>query len=681
MNNPFLEPYNTPYEVPPFHKIKNEHYLPALHQAIAEAREEITRIADAGEVATFENTIEAMERTGGLMEKVTSVLFNLNAAETNDELQAVARDASPLLSEFDNEIKQNKKLWGRIKSVYEGRSGLGLNHEQEMLLEKTYKGFVRSGADLEGAQKDRYKEISIELSRLSLQFGENLLAETNDYLMLVEDETDLKGLPADVISRAASTARQKGHEGKWVFTLHAPSYMPFMEYADNRALREQLYKAYMSKALKGNERDNQAIVRQLASLRAEKAHLLGYQTYATYVLEERMAETPSAVEHFLNDLLERALPKAKEEVEEIEAYMRELGATHELQRWDWAYYSEKLRKKKYDLDDELTKPYFKLENVISGVFQTAERLFDISFRKNEEIPVYHPDVQAYEVLDVAGEVTAIFFADFFPRDGKRGGAWMTSYRDQKRTGGEREIPHVSIVCNFTPSSEDTPSLLKFDEVSTLFHEFGHALHGMLADTTYASLSGTHVYWDFVELPSQIMENWCYEKECLDLFARHHETGEPIPAAYVERLRASAIYHEAFATVRQLSFSMLDLGWHNVSFGQVGTLADVKAVEEAAFSGTDLFPKVPDSNMSVQFGHIFGGGYAAGYYSYKWAEVLDADAFSVFQERGVFDKGTARAFKEHILSQGGTEHPMVLYKKFRGQAPTPDALLKRAGLAD
>ena len=682
MNNPFLEAYNTPFGVPPFAQIKIEHYMAALKKAIEEARADIEAIVSQTEAPTFANTIEAMEESGELMEKVTSVLFNLNSAETSDELQAVARDASPMLSEFDNEIKTNEKLWSRIKSVYENKDSFGLTGEQEMLLDKTYKGFVRSGADLKGDKKERYKEVSIELSKLSLEFGENLLAETNGFVMYVDKEEDLKGLPKDVISRAAKTAKEKGEKGKWAFTLHAPSYMPVLEYSDKRELREKLYKAYMSKALKGDERDNQAIIKKLAQLRAEKANLLGFNTYAEYVLEERMAEKPSKVEEFLNYLLERALPKAKEEVEELKAFMKELGVDHELQRWDWAYYSEKLRKKKYDVDDELTKPYFKLENVISGVFQTAEKLFDISFRRNEEIPVYHEEVEAYEVLDASGNVTALFFADFFPREGKRGGAWMTSYRDQRVTkDGEKVIPLVSIVCNFTPSSEDAPSLLKFDEVSTLFHEFGHALHGMLADTKYASLSGTHVYWDFVELPSQIMENWCYEKECLDLFAKHFETAEPIPAEYVERLKNSAIYHEAYATVRQISFGLLDMNWHNITMDQAGTIEDVKAVEKAAFGPTDLFPEVPNTNMSVQFGHIFGGGYAAGYYSYKWAEVLDADAFSVFQKNGVFDKATATSFKNNVLSKGGTKHPMELYKQFRGQEPTPDALLKRAGLKD
>jgi peptidyl-dipeptidase Dcp len=679
MNNPFLSPYTTPFGVHPFDKINIEHFLPALDAAMKEGREEILNIAENSEPPTFANTIEAMDLAGELLGKVTSVLFNLNSAETNDSLQAVTRDASPLLSEFDNEVKQNEKLWSRIKQVYLSNEAAGLDGEQRMLLEKTYKGFVRSGANLKGADKERFKDISIELARLSLDFGENLLAETNDYIKILDDESQLDGLPKDVISRAKKTAKDKGHEGKWAFTLQSPSYMPLMEYASNRSLREELYKAYMCKAFKGNNRDNQAIVKDLARLRAELADLLGYKTYATYVLEERMAQAPEKVEEFLQDLMQRALPKAKDEVAEIKEFMKELGAAHELERWDWAYYSEKLRKKKYDLDDELTKPYFKLENVISGVFQTAEKLFGLTFEENKSIPVYHEEVLTYEVKDESGEVFAIFYADYFPRDGKRGGAWMTSYRDEKKDDTGRVIPHISIVCNFTPSTEDSPSLLQFDEVSTLFHEFGHALHGMLANTKYASLSGTHVFWDFVELPSQILENWCYEKECLDLFAHHYETGELIPAEYIERLRASAIYHEAYATVRQLSFAMLDMSWHNLSKTEAENITDVESLEKGAFSGTDLFPPVANTNMSVQFGHIFGGGYAAGYYSYKWAEVLDADAFALFQERGVFDKKTAVSFKENILSQGGTDHPMTLYRKFRGQEPTPDALLKRAGL--
>ncbi|WP_258104414.1 M3 family metallopeptidase [Marinoscillum sp. MHG1-6] len=679
MSNPLLQTFDTPYEVPPFQIIKNEHYLPAIEEGIRLAKEEIDAIVENSDEPTFENTIEALESSGEILGRASSVLFNLNSAETSDELQAVARDASPKLSEFNNEVKQNEALWDRIKAVYNQKDELALDGEQRMLLDKTYKSFVRSGADLDGDKKKRFKEVSIELSKLSLQFGENVLAETNSYELVIDNEADLEGLPEDVISRAKSTAEKKDKKGKWVFTLQAPSYVPFMEHAMNRELREKLYKAYMSKALKGDERDNQQIVKQLVALRAELAQLLGYKTYADYVLEERMAEEPGKVQNFLSDLLDKALPKAKEEFEEIKAFMKELGVEHELQRWDWAFYSEKLRKKKYDVDDELTKPYFKLENVIEGVFKTAEKLFDITFVMREDIPVYHEEVTAYEVKDAKGEVISLFFTDFFPRDGKRGGAWMTSYREQKKVDGKKVIPLVSNVCNFTPSSPDVPSLLKFDEVQTLFHEFGHALHGMLADTKYGSLSGTSVYWDFVELPSQIMENWCYEKECLELFAHHYKTGELIPLDYIEKLKESAIYHEAYATVRQISFGMLDLMWHDMPMNAASKVDSVVDIEHEAFSKTDLFPSVDNTNMSVQFGHIFGGGYAAGYYSYKWAEVLDADAFSVFQQNGVFDKVTATSFKDNILSKGGTEHPMELYKKFRGQEPTPEALLKRAGL--
>jgi peptidyl-dipeptidase Dcp len=679
MNNPLLSTFDTPFELPPFSQIKIEHYMPAVEKAIEIAREEIDAITSNPEVPTFKNTIEAMEAGGEKLNRISSILFNLNSAETSDELQAVARDASPLLSAFGNEVNQNEKLWERIKTVYSKRESFQLNHEQNMLLNKTYKGFVRNGADLDEDKKKRFKEVSMELAQLSLEFGENLLAETNSYEMVIDDEKDLAGLPKDVIVRAKETADKKGQAGKWIFTLQAPSYVPFMEYAENRSLREKIYRAYMSKCLKGDERDNQQILKNIVILRTELASLLGYESYAKYVLEERMAEHPQKVKDFLADFLAKALPKAKEEFEEIKAFMTELGVEHDLQRWDWAYYSEKLRKKKYDLDDELTKPYFKLENVIAGVFQTAEKLFDITFERNTSLPVYHEDVEAYEVKDANGAIMAIFLADFFPRDGKRGGAWMTSYREEKQVDGKKVIPHVSIVCNFTPSSADTPSLLKFDEVSTLFHEFGHALHGMLADTQYSSLSGTSVYWDFVELPSQILENWCYERECLELFAHHYETGELIPSVYIDKLKESSIYHEAYATVRQVSFGLLDMGWHDISLEEARSISDVTSIERQAFASTDLFPSVEGTNMSVQFSHIFGGGYAAGYYSYKWAEVLDADAFSVFQANGVFDKKTARLFKETVLSKGGTVHPMELYKQFRGQEPTPEALLKRAGL--
>lgn len=679
MSNPLLTSFDTKYELPPFSRISSEHYLEGIEDALNEAKRDIQGIIESADTPTFENVIEALENSGERLQRNASIIFNLNSAETSDELQRIAQEISPKLSAFDSEVKQNSDLFRKVKAIYEQRESLNLSGEQKKLLHETYFDFVRRGVELEGDKKARFKEISIELSKLSLSFSENVLAETNSYELIIENENDLSGLPNDVKDRAAELASKKGYEGKWVFTLQAPSYIPFMEYADNRELREKLYKAFMEKCFKGDERDNQELILKTIRLKAELASLLGYPTFAHYILEQRMAESPDKVTEFLNDLLEKSLPKAKEEVEEIKSFIKSKGDDIELQRWDWSYYSEKLRKEKYELDDELVKPYFKLENVIDGVFETAERLYGISFRPNNELEVYHEDVKAYEVLNEKGEVVSVFLADFFPRDGKRGGAWMTSYRSQKYDDGKRVIPQVSIVCNFTPSSSNHPSLLKFNEVETLFHEFGHALHGMLADTQYQSLSGTSVYWDFVELPSQIMENWCYEKECLDMFAKHYQTGELISEELVDRIKRSATYHEAYATVRQVSFGLLDMAWHSLSVDEANAITNVGDFENEAFVPTELFPKVDGTNMSVQFSHIFAGGYAAGYYSYKWAEVLDADAFSLFQKNGVFDKATATSFKEHILSNGGTQHPMELYKKFRGQEPTPEALLKRAGL--
>ncbi len=677
--NPLLTTFDTPFELPPFEKIEESHFIEAIEDAIEKSRAEIKEITQNPEKPSFENVVEALEHSGQQLARNSAILFNLNSAETNDEIQKITQTLSPQLTAFDSEIKQNLELFEKVRSVYNAREEFSLNPEETKLLEQTYKDFVRRGAELTGEKKERFKEISIELSRLSLKFSENVLAETNGYELVIENDDDLSGLPADLISQAASTAREKGHEGKWVFTLQAPSYIPFMEYADNRSLREKLFRAYLSKCFKGDNQDNQEVIKKTVTLKSELASLLGYKNFASYVLEQRMAEKPEKVQDFLADLLEKSLPKAKAEVEEVKAFMKKQGVGHELQRWDWAYYSEKLRKEKYALDDELTKPYFQLEKVIDGVFQTAEKLFGISFDERRDLPKYHHDVQAFEVKDMNGQSLAVFLADFFPREGKRGGAWMTSFRGEKKVDGKRVIPQVSIVCNFTPSTEEKPSLLKFDEVKTLFHEFGHALHGMLADTKYESLAGTHVYWDFVELPSQILENWCYEKECLDLFAKHYETGELIPAELVEKIKRSSTFHEAYVTVRQLSFGLLDLAWHSLSTEEVSQIGDVGSFERRAFEATELFPEIPGTNMSVQFSHIFAGGYAAGYYSYKWAEVLDADAFSVFQENGIFDQKTATSFKDHILSQGGTQHPMQLYKNFRGKEPSNQALLKRAGL--
>ncbi|HET8858469.1 M3 family metallopeptidase [Marivirga sp.] len=679
MDNPLLKNFDTPFQTPPFDKIKSEHFMPAIEAAIKEARQEIEDITSQSSAPTFENTLETMEFAGKKLSSVTSILFNLNSAETNKKIQEVAREASPILSEFGNDIWQNADLFERVKNVYKQKEKLGLDNEQEMLLTKTYKAFIRNGADLNIKGKARFKEITKKLSQLSLTFGENVLAETNDYELVISDEKDLSGLPDSAIRQAAATALSKGKEGKWVFTLQAPSFVPFMENADNRSLREKLYKAYMSKANKNDERDNKVIIQEIVNLRSEKVSLLGYGTYADYVLEERMAESKDKVQAFLDDLLQQALPKAKEEVAEVKAFVKKLGEEIDLQRWDWAYYSEKLKKKKYAIDYELLRPYFKLENVLDGVFQSAEKLYDIRFKEVKNIPLYHEDVTTYEVSTISGEHLAIFYADFHPREGKRGGAWMTTYRDQYRKNGKENRPLVSNVCNFTPSSPGNPSLLTFNEVTTLFHEFGHALHAMLGNSRYGSLSGANVYWDFVELPSQIFENWCYEKECLDLFAKHYETGEKIPQEYVEKIKASSTYHEAYATVRQVSLALLDMGYFSLDRKEAQNIEDVADFEEKAMAKTNLFPKVEGTLMSTQFGHIFSGGYASGYYSYKWAEVLDADAFSLFKEKGIFNKEVAQSFKNNILSKGGSEHPMELYKRFRGREPKIEALLERAGL--
>ncbi|WMN12292.1 M3 family metallopeptidase [Marivirga salinae] len=679
MDNPLLKNFDTPHQTPPFDKIKSEYFMPAIEVAIKEAKQEIEDITSQSSAPTFENTLEAMELAGEKLSSVTSILFNLNSAETNKKIQEVAREASPILSEFGNDIWQNADLFERVKTVYNQKDQLELDNEQAMLLTKTYKAFIRNGADLNEKDKARFKEITKKLSQQSLTFGENVLAETNDYELVISDEKDLSGLPDSAIRQAANIAKAKGKEGKWVFTLQAPSFVPFMENADNRSLREELYKAFMSKANKNDERNNKVIIQEIVNLRSEKVSLLGYDSYADYVLEERMAESKDKVQKFLDDLLKQALPKAKEEVAEIKSFVKELGEDIDLQRWDWGYYSEKLKKKKYAIDDELLRPYFKLENVLDGVFQSAEKLYDIRFKEVKNIPVYHEDVTTYEVSTTSGEHVAIFYADFHPREGKRGGAWMTTYRDQYRKNGEEFRPLVSNVCNFTPSSPGNPSLLTFNEVTTLFHEFGHALHAMLGNSRYGSLSGANVYWDFVELPSQIFENWCYEKECLDLFAKHFETGEKIPQEYVEKIKASSTYHEAYATVRQVSLALLDMGYFSLDREEAKNIENVADFEEKAMAPTKLFPKVKGTLMSTQFGHIFSGGYASGYYSYKWAEVLDADAFSLFKEKGIFNKEVAQSFKDNILSKGGSEHPMELYKRFRGREPKIEALLERAGL--
>ncbi|MAO09879.1 MAG: peptidase M3 [Flavobacteriaceae bacterium] len=671
MNNPLLQPFNTA----PFSKIENEHFLPAIKQLIKDTKDEINTITENTDKPTFKNSVEALERTGEQLNRVTGIFFNLNSAETNEEIQKIAQEVSPLLSDFKNDLLLNEALFKRVKSVYDNKNNLELSTEESMLLEKQYKGFARNGANLSEDKKEKLRKIDQDLSKLSLTFGEHVLAETNKYELHITDEDKLSGLPEGAKEEAADTAKEKGKDG-WMFTLAYPSYIPFMTYADNRELRKELSLAFGSKAFHKDELDNQEIVLQIANLRYQRAQLLGYDSHAHFVLEERMAETPEKVTSFLDELLQKAKPAAQKEFAELETFAKELDGIDQLQKWDGAYYAEKLKQKRFNLDDEKLKPYFELKNVINGVFTVAKKLYGLSFEEVNDIDKYHPEVKTYRVTDADDALVAIFYADFHPRAGKRNGAWMTIYKQQEIKNGNNERPHISIVCNFTKPTASKPSLLTFNEVTTLFHEFGHALHGMLANTTYASLSGANVYWDFVELPSQILENWCYEKETLELFATHYKTGEVIPMEYVKKIKESAAFQEGMKTLRQLSFGMLDMAWHG---GNPTEIKDVKTHEKEAFGETALYPDVASNCMSTSFSHIFQGGYSAGYYSYKWAEVLDADAFAYFKEEGIFNKTVADKFKNFVLSQGGTEDPMELYIKFRGKKPNPDALLKRAGL--
>ncbi|UBZ09365.1 M3 family metallopeptidase [Leeuwenhoekiella palythoae] len=663
------------FDIAPFDAIQNEDYKPAIEAAITQARQEIDFITNNPEPATFENTIAALDYAGYQLDRVTSIFFNLNSAETNETIQKTAQEVSPLLSEFSNDITLNEALFKRVKNVYDSRESLELTREEEVLLDKRYKGFSRNGANLAEDKKERLREIDTELSRLSLTFGENILAETNKFELHLTDEADLAGLPESTKEAAAQTAEEKGKEG-WVFTLEYPSYIPFMKYAENRELRKKMAIAFGAKGFHNDELDNQENVLKIVKLRQERANLLGYKTHAHFVLEERMAKSPENVELFLQDLLEKAKPAAEREFTQLANFAKKRDGIEELQKWDSAFYSEKLKQELFELDDEQLKPYFKLENVIDGVFTIAQKLYKLRFVEVQDIPKYHKDVKTYQVFDDQDNFIAIFYADFHPRAGKRAGAWMTQYKGQFKKDGVNERPHVSNVCNFTKPTASKPSLLTFNEVTTLFHEFGHGLHGMLANTTYPSLSGPSVYWDFVELPSQVLENWCYEPEALELFAKHYETGETIPMVLIDKIKKAANFQEGMQTLRQLSFGILDMSWHGAD---PSGITDVKAHEKAAFENTKLYPDVAENCMSVSFSHIFQGGYSSGYYSYKWAEVLDADAFAYFKENGIFNAEVAQKFKDHVLSQGGTEDPMVLYKRFRGKEPNPEALLKRAGL--
>jgi Zn-dependent oligopeptidase len=673
MNN--ANPLLNPFDLAPFSQIKNEHFLTAFEILIQETKAEIDAICSNPEKASFENTVEALEFCGEQLDRVSSVFFNLNSAETSEEMQEIAQKISPLLSEFSNDITLNEALFQRIKDVYESRDSLNLDSEQKMLLDRKYKSFARNGANLPDDKKEILREIDKELSSAQLKFSEHVLAETNSYEMHILKEEDLAGLPQDEKDAAALVAKQKGKEG-WVFTLAYPSYIPFMKYAENRELRKKLALAAGAQGFKKDENNNEDLVLKIANLRYKRANLLGYKTHADFVLEERMTEKPEKVLSFLEDLLQKAKPFAEKELKTLVDFAKELDGLDQLQKWDSAFYAEKLKNKLFNLDDEKLKPYFQLEKVIDGVFEVAKKLYGLNFKLVNNIDKYHEEVKTYEVYDEKGELISIFYADFHPREGKRNGAWMTSFKNQYYKNGLNVRPHISNVCNFTKPTESKPSLLTFNEVTTLFHEFGHGLHGMLANTKYPSLSGTSVYWDFVELPSQILENWCYEQECLTLFAKHFETGEDIPMDYLKKIKESASFLEGMATVRQISLGLIDMAWHSIDPSEIKS---VKEHELKAIEKTKLLPDVAENCTSVSFSHIFPGGYSSGYYSYKWAEVLDADAFAYFKEYGIFNKEIANSFKENILSKGGTENPMTLYKRFRGKEASPDALLKRAGL--
>jgi Zn-dependent oligopeptidases len=675
MTNPLLQEWNTPFGTPPFHLIETIHFKPAVEEAIKSAANEIKIITDNNELPDFENTIASLDRAGETLGKITSLLFNLNSADTNKPLQKVAQEVSPLLTRFSNDITLNEKLFARIKIVSESKGTSEFTIEQKILLERKFRNFILGGADLKVEARKRFRAISEELATLSLKFEENVLEETNLFELHITDREDLAGLPESLIETASKEAEIRKKTG-WVFTLHFPSYVPFMQYSDRRHLREKMLKAYSSRAFRGNEFDNRQNARKIANLRLEIARMLGFKTFAEMILGDRMADTPEKVENFLEQLFQASKPAASRDFEHIRSFAESQGHTGALERWDWAFYSEKLKKKLYDIDDEILKPYFSLEKVEAAVLGLATTLYGIRFIRNNTIPVYHPEVKTFEVYDHDNSFLSILYIDYHPRPGKNGGAWMTSYRDQKNENGNDVRPLISIVANFTRPSETRPSLLSFNELTTLLHEFGHSLHGMLTKCTYEGLSGTNVARDFVELPSQFMENFAFEKEWLDTWATHYLTDEKIPVEIINKIKEASTFNEGYACLRQLSFGFLDMAWHTIINPVDINISDFESV---AMAKTELFPSIEGLNMSASFGHIFGGGYAAGYYGYKWAEVLDADAFSYFTETGIFNKETAASFRKNILEKGGTDKPQDLYVRFRGKEPSIDALLKRSGL--
>ena len=674
MKNPFLTESSAPFGAPEFDKIKNEHYLPAFEAGVAEGKAEIDAIVANPDEPTFENTIEAMEYAGETLNRVAGIFYNLMEAHTNDEMQAIAEQVSPMLTEFSMYTSLNAPLFERVKAVYEKKDGLGLDADQMKLLEDTYKGFVRGGANLSDEDKEAFSKISEELSLASLQFSKNVLAATNAYTMHITDSADLAGLPEYVKTMGAETAKEKGLEG-WAFTLQYPSFGPFMKYSENRELRRQMWTAYNTRALSG-ENDNSELVKKIVDLRIQKAKILGYETFADYALEVRMAKDRKTVEDFIMQLLKPSLPYAKKDVKDVADYAKANGFTEKLMPWDFSYWSERLQKEQYSLNEELLKPYFQLENCIDAVYGLATRLYGITFHELDNVPVYHDEVKVYEVKDADGSHLALLYADFFPRESKRGGAWMTEFRGQSIRNGEEQRPFINIVMNFTKPTADAPSLITHSELTTFLHEFGHALHGILAQGRYPSLTGTGVSRDFVELPSQLMENWAYEPEYLNTFAKHYQTGEPIPVELIEKIVAAKNFQAGYAQVRQLHFGYIDMNWH--------TLTEVPAEGVAEFEHRILapysvMPSVEGTAFSPAFSHIFTGGYSAGYYSYKWAEVLEADAFSLFKEKGIFNTEVSNAFRKEILEKGGMEDEAVIYRNFRGHDPQPEALMEKLGL--
>lgn len=673
-DNPLLTPSQNPYGAPAFDKIKNEHYKPAFVAAIAEAKAQVDSIVNNPDAPTFENSVEALEFSGRQLANIGAIFFALNESNTDSIMQSIALEVSPMLTEFSNDIMLNEKLFERIKAVYKSKDSLNLDAGQMRLLEESYKSFTRNGANLSSEDKAKYREINTELSKLALKFGQNVLAATNKFVLNITDSAQLKGLPQFVIDAGASEAKERSMKG-WVYTLQAPSYGPFMLYSENRELKEKMWKASNRKSF-NDKFDNRENVKKIVDLRLQRANLLGYATHADYVLSDNMAKNPATVNKFLQDLLAKSLPYAKRDVEEIQKYANANGFIGKLMPWDFSYYSEKYKNEKFALNDELLKPYFKLENVQKAIFHLADTLYGLKFKENNAIPVYHPDVKAYEVFDQNGKFLSLLYIDYFPRASKRSGAWMTTFREEYVYKGEEMRPFVTLTLNFTKPTETTPSLLTFYEVSTFLHEFGHAIHGMLAQGKYPSLTGTNVARDFVELPSQIMENWATESEFLSSFAKHYQTDEAIPQELIQKIIKSKNFLSGYACVRQLSFAINDMAWHSLS---KMTNKSVIEFEREATKSTQLLPLIDSTCFSPSFGHIFSGGYSAGYYSYKWAEVLEADAFSLFKEKGIFNKEVANAFKDNILTKGNLMDPDILYRNFRGRDPKPEALLEKLGM--